>query len=106
KAYIISQQKDPQAQQELARQAGNLSREQLRQRARGNGSGERKAPSAKFPLPGGVVVIVQGAELTLGGVIESMLDCVKQLKKGQSDHFDIVTQQRVMASKAKAACQM
>jgi ParB family transcriptional regulator, chromosome partitioning protein len=104
KAYTICQEADHAKQRELLKNANDLTREQLRQKARSNGQAvDLKASVARFPLPGGVMVSVQGRKMNLGGAIEAMLDVVKELKKGQADHWDITTAMRVLRHRAQQA---
>ena len=104
KAYTICQEPDHDKQRELLKRANDLTREQLRQKARSNGQVvDLKASVARFPLPGGVMVSVQGRKMNLGGAIEAMLDVVKELKKGQADHWDITTAMRVLRHRAQQA---
>lgn len=103
KAYaIVCQEPDHAKQHELLNHASDLTREQLRQKARSNGQPvELKASVARFPLPTGLMVSVQGRRMTLAGAIDAMLSAVKELKKGQSEHWDITTAMRVMRDRAK-----
>jgi ParB/RepB/Spo0J family partition protein len=104
KAYTICQEPDHDKQRELLKRANDLTREQLRQKARSNGQAvDLKASVARFPLPGGVMVSVQGRKMNLGGAIEAMLGVVKELKKGQADHWDITTAMRVLRDRAQQA---
>jgi ParB family chromosome partitioning protein len=103
KAYTICQEPDHGRQCELLKRAGDLTREQMRQKARNNGdSVELKASVARFPLPTGILVTVQGRKMTLACAIDAMLETVKELKKGQSEHWDITTAMRVMRDRAHA----
>jgi ParB family chromosome partitioning protein len=103
KAYTICQEPDHAKQRELLKDAGGLSREQLRQKARaGVRTTEVKASVARFTLPDGVVVTVQGRRLNLSGAIEAMLETLRVLKKGQAESWDIVTASRVMKDRARA----
>lgn len=103
KAYVVSQERDAAKQQELARQAISLSREQLRRQARGiSPSPEQTTDAATFPLPGGVSVTVKGEGLALALVIDLLQETVSQLRKGRKQGLDISTQQRVMRDTAKA----
>ena len=40
--------------------------------------------------------------MTLSAVIDAMLEAVKELKKGQAEHWDVTTAMRVMRDRAKA----
>jgi ParB/RepB/Spo0J family partition protein len=103
KAYTISQEPDPEKQRNLLRHANDLTREQLRQKARSDGQvADLKAAVARFPLSSGVMVSVQGRKMNLSGAIDAMLEAVKELKKGQAEHWDITTAMRVMRDKAKS----
>jgi hypothetical protein len=98
KAFILSQ-KDVAEQLELLKQAGTLSRDQLRTRVKSNGH-QPKAKRAVFTVAGGSITL-QGGEMTLSEAIERLLQVVKELKKGQAQGLDIDTAQRVMRDKAK-----
>lgn len=103
KAYTICQEPDHAKQRELLKQASGLTREQLRQKARSDGqAADLKAAIARFPLSSGVMVSVQGRKINLSGAIDAMLEAVKELKKGQAEHWDITTAMRVMRDKAKS----
>ncbi len=102
KAFIISQEADPAKQLELVKAAPQLSREQLRQKAKGEDRAAVKSINARFPLATGLCVTIQGREVTLAGAIEAMTETLKELKKGQGQGLDITTAQRVMRDKAKA----
>jgi ParB family chromosome partitioning protein len=103
KAYTISQEADPVKQLELIKQAGGLTREQLRRKAHSNGEPvELKAKVARFPLSSNVLVTVQGQAITLTGAIDALLEVVKELKHGQRTGLDVVTASAVMRDKAKA----
>ena len=99
---FVSQEPDTAKQRQLIKGAAQLSREQLRQKAKGEGTAAVKTAIARFALPTGVCLTVQGRELTLASAIEAMLEAVKELKKGQGQGLDITTAQRVMRDKAKA----
>ena|ERR1700722_371330 len=102
-AYLVSQEPNHDRQRELAAQSG-LTRDQLRQKVRSGGQPvDLKTSVARFPLPGGVMVSVQGRKMNLSGAIEAMLDVVKELKKGQADHWDITTAMRVLRHRAQQA---
>jgi ParB/RepB/Spo0J family partition protein len=102
KAYTICQEPSHEKQRELLKHASDLTREQLRQKARGGAQPvELKASIARFPLPTGVLITVQGRKMSLAGAINAMLEAVKELKKGQSEHWDITTAMRVMRDRAK-----
>jgi ParB family transcriptional regulator, chromosome partitioning protein len=103
KAYVISQRLDPDEQISLAKQAGDLSREQFRRQARGiTSSIEQKTDNAKFTMPGGMCVTVQGRDVTLTLAIDVLQETITQLRKGRKQGLDITTQQRVMRDTAKA----
>jgi ParB/RepB/Spo0J family partition protein len=103
KAYTICQEPDHEKQRELLKQANDLTREQLRQKARSGGQPvDIKAAVARFPLPKGVMVTVLGAKMNLAGAIDAMLETVKELRKFQSQQFDVTTAMRAMRDKAKA----
>ncbi|HZL26970.1 MAG TPA: ParB/RepB/Spo0J family partition protein [Acidobacteriaceae bacterium] len=103
KAYTICQEPDHDKQRELLKQAGDLSREQLRQKARSKGEPVAlKTAVARFALPKGVMVTVQGPKMDLSGAIEAMLQTLRVLKKGQADSWDIVTAARIMKQRAKS----
>jgi ParB family chromosome partitioning protein len=105
RAFIISQETDPAKQLKLVKGAGGLTRQQLRQRTKGGGAKEVKTSNARFPLPTGWCVTVQGRDgrdVSLATAIEAMMEAVKELKKAQGQGLDITTAQRVMRDKAKA----
>jgi ParB-like chromosome segregation protein Spo0J len=87
-AYLVSQEPNHDRQRELAAQSG-LTRDQLRQKVRSGGQ------------PVDLMVSVQGRKMNLSGAIEAMLDVVKELKKGQADHWDITTAMRVLRHRAQ-----
>jgi len=101
RAHVVSQESDHAKQQELLKAATQCSREALRRHARGVVV-EPKASSAKFTMPGGVIVGVQGKDVTLTLAIEVLTETVRILKKGLSQGLDITTQQRVMRDTSKA----
>jgi len=104
KALTVCGEPDHAKQRELLKDAGGLSREQLRQKARtGVRTTEVKTSVARFTLPDDVVVTVQGRRLNLSGAIEAMLETLRILKKGQAESWDIVTASRVMKDRARAA---
>lgn len=103
KAYTICQEPNPDKQRGLLKQAGDLSREQLRQKARSKGEPVAlKTAVARFALPKGVMVTVQGPRMDLSGAIGAILETLRVLKKGQADSWDIVTAARVMRDRAKS----
>ena len=103
KAFTISQEADPAKQRELFKGAASLSREELRQKAKGHDkSATVKTGNARFPLSTGLCVTVQGREVTLSAAIDAMIETVKELKKGQAQGLDISTAQRVFKDKAKS----
>jgi ParB/RepB/Spo0J family partition protein len=102
KAFTISQETDPAKQKALATAAAGLSREQLRQRAKGDGAGTVKTNVARFALNSGLCVTVQARQLTLSSAIAAMREAVKKLTKSQAQGLDISTAQRVMRDRAKS----
>jgi hypothetical protein len=102
KAYILSCEPDHAKQVELLKDAG-ASREQLRQKARAGGQPiDVKTAIARFPLPKGVTVTVQGPKMNLSSAVQVMLDALKELKRGQAEHWDITTTMRVMRDRCKS----
>lgn len=102
KAYTICQEPDHARQRELLKHAGDLTREQIRQKARSKGQPvELRTTVARFPLPSGVTVSVQGRKITLAGAIDSLMTAVKELKKGQLENWDILTAARVLRHRAQ-----
>lgn len=101
KAGVIAAEPDQAKQLDLLKAATECSREQLRRRARGVTT-EPKTASAKFIMPGGVIVALQGKDVTLTLAIEVLTETVRMLKKGLSQGLDITTQQRVMRDTSKA----
>lgn len=103
KAYTICQEPDPVKQREFLNEVRGLTREQLRQKIRSNGRPvDLRAAIARFPLSSGVVVSVQGRKVNLAGAIEALLEAVKELKRGQAEHWDITTAMRVLRDRCKA----
>ncbi len=104
RAYIVSQAPDAAAQRELAAQAGKLSREQLRQRAKSRGTPaiEVKTSTARFALCPAVTVTVQGPQMSLGDVVEVLTDVLKEIRRGLSQGLTVESQQKVMKDKARA----
>jgi len=101
KAYILSGEPDHAKQLELLKEAYDLTRDQLRQKTRSEGgSVEVRTSVARFPLVSGMQVTVQGKQLTLARVIEALLETLRELKKGQSQHLDVTTLGRVMRDRA------
>ena len=79
---MISGEPDYDKQRALAAQSG-LSRGELRRKAKGKvAAGDPKPSVARFLLPTGAVVSVQAGKPTLNNIIDSLLDLIKQLKKG------------------------
>jgi ParB/RepB/Spo0J family partition protein len=101
KAFTISQEGDPAKQKELATAAAGLSREQLRQKAKGDDATAVKTSIARFALASGLCVTVQGRQVTLSSAIEAMLEAAKELRKGQGQGLDISTAEKVMRDKAR-----
>jgi ParB family chromosome partitioning protein len=101
KGQIVSQEPDLEKQKALAKAAAKLTREELRQKAKATAAGTAKSSFARFPLAVGLVVTVQGREVTLATAIEAMMEAVKELKKGHAQGLDITTAQRVMRDRAK-----
>jgi ParB family chromosome partitioning protein len=104
KAYaIIGGETDHAKQRELLKQASSLTREQVRVKARSGGEPvELKTSVARFPLPSGTVVTVQGRKLSLGDVILAITQALRELKRGQADHFDVATMMNVMRDRSRA----
>lgn len=106
KAYTIAGEPDHAKQRELLKEVSGLTREQLRQRTRGGGKTvEVKATVARFMLPDGAVVTVQGRRLNVSGAIDALTETIKELRKGQAERWDITTAMRVMRDKAKSTQQ-
>jgi ParB/RepB/Spo0J family partition protein len=102
KAYLICAEPDHDKQRELLKQAGNLSRDQFRQKVKSNGKAEVKAPAVKLPMPGQMTVSVAGPGLAMTTVIEVLQETVRQLKKAQGQGLDVSTAMRVFRDTAKA----
>jgi ParB/RepB/Spo0J family partition protein len=97
KAFVISQEPDRDRQSALAQEAGRLSREQFRRRARNQPERpEVKVALARFMVAADRCVTVQAPSVTLGQAIDLLGEAVKELKKGLVQGLDISTQQRVM----------
>jgi ParB/RepB/Spo0J family partition protein len=102
KAYIISQVDDVARQRQLVHEAATLSREQLRAQVKAGGQAmEPKATCARFSMPGGMHVVVQGKDVTLTRAIDVLQETVKHLKKAQAQGLDVSTAQRVFRDTAK-----
>ena len=103
KAYAICLEPDHAKQRELLKHVRDLNREQLRQKARSGGKPvELKTALARFPLPSGTVVSVQGRKLALGDVILAITEALRELKRGQAEHFDVATMMSVMRDRSRA----
>jgi ParB-like chromosome segregation protein Spo0J len=102
KAYILSGEPDHAKQVELLKDAGSLTREHLRQKARAAGQpADLKASVARFALPKGITVTVQGPKMNLVGGIDALAQAVRELKKCLADGLDISTASRVLKDKAQ-----
>jgi ParB-like chromosome segregation protein Spo0J len=103
RGYLICQEPDFVKQYEILKAAKTCSREELRQKVKAKTNGaEVKASVAKFMMPGGVAVTLQGAEITLSRAIEVLSETVKQLKKALGQGLDVSTVQAVFRDQAKA----
>jgi ParB family transcriptional regulator, chromosome partitioning protein len=103
KCYLISQEPDHAKQLELLKAAPTLSRDQVRQRAKGKTKPEAKLSSARFSMPGGYILTIQAKDLmSLADVIDVISETVKQLRRGLSQGMTLETQQKVMADQTKA----
>lgn len=98
KAFVASQIDDPGKQVQLMREGASLTREQLRRRAHGV---EMRSHKAVFPLPSGLMVVVQGKQMTLKDAIDTLLAVTKELRQSLRDGMEITTAARVLADKAK-----
>lgn len=104
KAHAISQEPDLAKQCELVGQATELSREALRRRVHSGPMVETKTRVAKFALPGGICVSLQGKDITLTLAIEVLTEAVKQLRHVQKQGIsDVVTVQRMLRDTANAS---
>jgi ParB family chromosome partitioning protein len=103
KAYVISQEPDHARQRQLLKMAQSSTREQLRRKIRSPDAVEVKTNVARFVMPGGTAISLQGRELTLTVAVEVLTEAVRTLKKGLSQGLDITTQQRVMRDTAKVS---
>jgi len=112
RGYLLSQERDPDRQRELASQATALSREELARQvrqAKANGASASTArPATKpqlkrivCPLASGVSISVSGADLSLDGFIESLAEAQKEAKKAREQSLDAKTFAAVMKDKAK-----
>jgi len=104
KALAICLETDHAKQRELLKHAEGLTRQQVRQKARSGGQPvEMKTAVARFCMPKGFMVTVQGPKMTLDGAIDTMQLAIRELKKGQADHWDITTAVRVLKDRAQAS---
>jgi ParB family chromosome partitioning protein len=106
RAYLVSQVPDQAKQLEMAKEIGSLNREQLRTRTRRKAASPSSGvttPIARFAMPGGLTVSVQGPDVSLGLAIEVLSEAVKQLRKcaGQGLSLDSVI--KCMRDTAKKA---
>ena len=103
KAYTICQETDHDKQRALLKDVSDLTREQLRQKAKSPGGPvDLKASIARFPLPKGFLVTVQGPRMSLSGAVQVLQDTVKELKKALAESLDISTASKVMRDRAQA----
>jgi ParB family chromosome partitioning protein len=85
KAYLVSQEPDAARQEALANQAETSDREQLRRTVnRSAATTEPKVSSARFDMPCGIAVILQGKGLTLPRSIEVLSETTRILKKAHA----------------------
>lgn len=104
KLGIIGLELDHDKQRELLKQAGDMTREQLRQRAhRKDQPATLKTSVARFALPKGIIVTVQGPRIDLCAAIEALMETLRACKKAQADSLDIVTCSRVTKDRSRAA---
>jgi ParB/RepB/Spo0J family partition protein len=104
KAYTIAGEPDHNRQRELLAQASELTREQLRHKAKSAGQPvELRTSIARFALIGNVMVTVQRPRMALSGAIQALSETLRQLKAADAQGLDVVTASRVMRDRAKAA---
>lgn len=104
RGYLLSQERDPVRQGELASQATALSREELAKRVRKTKTSETPQVRMKrilCPLPSGVSITVSGADLSLNDLIESLSDLLKEARRAHDQNLDARTFSSVLKDKAK-----
>jgi ParB/RepB/Spo0J family partition protein len=62
-----------------------------------------KRPRVAVPLPGGVRVVLSGADLALSDVITALAAALEAARRASRDGLDVRTAEKVWADKAKAA---
>lgn len=103
KAYILSGEPDHAKQLAMLSDAGKLSRDALRKRARGETTGDEvKLTSATFSMPGGYVISLKGSQVDLSSAVEVLTDTIRVLKKGLTSGLSLASQMKVMKDTAKA----
>jgi ParB/RepB/Spo0J family partition protein len=108
KASLIAQQEsNPDRQRELAAQALSMPRHQLAAKLRQahRDADQKKTVSAKrikIEL-GSATVTISGADLTLDGAIEAVLEAGKEMKRGREQGLTAKTIQKISSDRAKVA---
>jgi ParB/RepB/Spo0J family partition protein len=102
KAFIISQESDPERQCEIARLYIHLPRGELRQKLKTSAHPEATSKRATFCLADGFSVTMRGPDVSLGGAIECLQEALKELKAAQKKNLDINSAQKAMRKKAHA----
>lgn len=105
RAYLLSQESDPERQRQLAAEATSISRDELARRVRRQKSQSTPQVRAKriaCPLPSGVSVAVSGSDLSLDDIIEALGDAQKAARKAREQNLDVKTWARVMRDKSRA----
>ncbi len=105
RAYLLSQESNPERQRQLAAEAVSISRDELARRVRkqkSQSTAQVRAKRIACPLPNGVSVTVSGSDLALDDIIEALGDAQKTARKAKDQNLDIRTWARVMRDKAKA----
>lgn len=105
RAYLLSQESDPERQRQLAAQAGSLSREELARHVRKQkreGTPQVRVKRIAVPLASGVNIVASGQKLSLDDFIEALGDALKAAKKARDEGLDATTFARVMTDKSKA----
>ena len=103
KALAICLEPDAAKRGDLLKQAGNLTREQVRQKARSGGQPvDLKTSIARFCMPKGFMVTVQGPKMTLDGALDTLQLAVRELKRAQAERLDVTTAMRVLRDRAKS----
>ena len=105
RAYLLSQESNPERQRQLASEAASLTRDELARRVRKQkreSSPQVRAKRIVCALPSGVSVTVSGPDLSLDDLIEALAEAQKEAKKAREQSLDVKTWQRVMHDRSRA----